>query len=160
MVTTDRARGILGMALTWAVGLAGLSTALLVGGVVLDIVPASVYGIRELAAVAVRAFAVGGAAGALFAVVLARQERTRAFGALHRGRVGTWGFVSAAGVATALAIGMPGALPATVLIPAILLAGTLGAGAAVGILALARRGDKQLHRGIEDAGPDSLPPAT
>jgi hypothetical protein len=50
MVTAVRARGILGMALTWAVGLAGLSTALLVGGVVLGIVPSSVYGIRELAA--------------------------------------------------------------------------------------------------------------
>lgn len=148
------------MAFTWAVGLAGLATALLVGGVVLDVVPSSVFGIRELAAVAVRAFAVGGGAGALFAVVLSRQEGAHTLGALRSGRVGTWGFVAAAGVATALAIGMPGALPATVLIPSILLAGTLGAGAAVGILALARRADKQLGRGNEDAGPDSLPPAT
>jgi hypothetical protein len=160
MVTPDRARGILGMALTWAVGLAGLATALLVGGVVLDIVPSSVFGIRELAAVAVRAFAVGGGTGALFAMVLARQERAHTLGALHSGRVGTWGFVAAAGMATALAIGMPGALPASVLIPAIFLAGALGAGTAVGILALARRADKQLRRGNEDAGPDSLPPAT
>jgi hypothetical protein len=148
------------MAITWAVGLAGLATALLVGGVVLDVVPSSVFGIRELAAVAVRAFAVGGGAGALFAMVLSRQERAQTFGALHRGRVGTWGFVAAAGVATALAIGMPGALPAAVLIPSILLAGTLGAGAAVGILALARRADTRRMRGNEDAGPDSLPPAT
>lgn len=160
MVTAVRARGILGMALTWAVGLAGLSTALLIGGVVLGIVPSSVYGIRELAAVAVRAFAVGGAAGALFAITLARQERARAFAALRRSRVGAWGFVAAAGVATALTIGMPGALPVTVLLPAVLLAGTLGAGAAVGILMLARRADARLRRGSEDADPNALPPAT
>ena len=81
------------MALTWAVGLTGLATSLLVGGVLLDIVPASVYGIRELVAVAVRAFAVGGAAGALFAMVLARQERDSTFATLRRGRVAAWGFI-------------------------------------------------------------------
>lgn len=44
-----RARGILGMVLAWGVGLAGLATSLLVGGVLLEVVPSSVYGIRELA---------------------------------------------------------------------------------------------------------------
>ena len=160
MERSTRARGILGMALTWAVGLAGLSTALLAGGVALGIVPASVYGIRELVAVGVRAFAVGGAAGALFALVLARQERARTFDALRRGRVGAWGFLGAAGAAGALAIGMPGALPVTVLLPAVLLAGTLGAGAAVGMLALARRADARLRRASEDADPNFLPPTT
>jgi hypothetical protein len=157
MVTATRARGILGMALTWAVGLAALATSLLVGGVLLDIVPASVYGIRELVAVGVRAFAVGGAAGALFAMVLARQERASAFGALRRGRVAVWGFVGAAGVASALVIAAPAALPAMVLVPAVLIAGTLGAGAAVGVLALARRGDARLHRASEAADQTSLP---
>lgn len=41
MVSAVRARGILGMALTWGVGLAALATTLLVGGIVLGIVPAS-----------------------------------------------------------------------------------------------------------------------
>lgn len=158
MVTPVRARGILGMALTWAVGLAGLATSLLVGGVLLDIVPASVYGIRELAAVAVRAFAVGGAAGALFAMVLARQESGTALRAIRRGRVAAWGFVGAASVASALAIAAPGVLPALVLVPAVLVAGGLGAGAAVSALALARRADARLRAG-EDAGHEALPPA-
>ena len=115
------------MALTWGVGLAGLSTALLIGGVVLGIVPASLYGIRELVALAIRGFAVGGGAGALFALVLARQERAHTFDALRRGRVGAWGFLSAAAAAALLSIGMPGALPVTILLSAIILAGTLGA---------------------------------
>jgi hypothetical protein len=145
------------MALTWAVGLAGLATSLLVGGVLLDIVPASVYGIRELVAVAVRAFVVGGAAGALFAMVLARQERATTFGALRRGRVAAWGFVAGAGVASALTLAAPGVLPATVLLASVLSAGTLGAGAAVGVLALARRADARLRR-AEGGERSSLPP--
>ena len=158
MVMPIRARGILGMALTWAVGLAGLATSLLVGGVLLNIVPASVYGIRELVAVAVRALVVGGAAGALFAMVLARQERATVFGALRRGRVAAWGFVAAAGVASALTLSAPGMLPAMILVPAVLIAGTLGAGAAVGILAVARRAGARL-RPSDDAGRGFLPPA-
>lgn len=157
MVSSVRARGIFGMALTWAVGLAGLATSLLVGGVLLDIVPASVYGIRELVAVAVRAFVVGGAAGALFAMVLARQERATTFGALRRGRVAAWGFVAGAGVASALTLAAPGVLPATVLLASVLSAGTLGAGAAVGVLALARRADARLRR-AEGGERSSLPP--
>lgn len=157
MTATARARGILGVALTWAVGLVALSTTLLVGGVVLGIVPATVFGIRELVAVAIRAFAVGGGAGALFAMVLARQERGRTFDALRRGRVGAWGFIAAAGAAAALTLGMPESLPVMVLIPAILLAGTVGAGGAIGMLGLARRADTQLRRGSDDA--DSSFPA-
>jgi hypothetical protein len=156
MMMPARARGILGMALTWAVGLTGLATSLLVGGVLLDIVPASVYGIRELVAVAVRAFVVGGAAGALYAMVLARHERATTFGALRRGRVAAWGFVAAAGVASALTLAASGVLPAMILIPAVLIAGTLGAGAAVGVLVLARRADARLRPG-EDGGRSSLP---
>lgn len=152
------ARGILGMALTWAVGLTGLATSLLVGGVLLDVVPASVYGIRELVAVAVRAFAVGGAAGALFAFVLARQERTTVFRALRRGRVAAWGFVGAAGVAAGLALTAPAVLPALVLVPAVIVAGALGSGAAVGVLEFARRADARL-RPIGDAKHSELPPA-
>lgn len=159
MVAPVRARGILGMSVAWAVGLAGLATSLLVGGVLLGIVPSSVYGIRELVAVAVRGLAVGGAAGALFAMVLARQERKTAFGSLRSGRVAAWGFVGAAGIASALMLAAPAVLPALVFVPAILLAGTLGAGAAVSVLALARRADARL-RPIEVAPPSSLPPAT
>lgn len=145
------------MALTWGVGLAGVATSLLVGGVLLDIVPASVYGIRELVAVAVRAWVVGGAAGALFAMVLARKERATTLSALRRGRVATWGFVACAGIASALLLTAPVVLPVVVLVPSILLAGTLGAGAAVGAVGLARRGDPVLRSG-EDAEQRSLPP--
>jgi hypothetical protein len=158
MVTPVRARGILGMALAWALGLTALATSLLVGGVLLDIVPASVYGIRELVAVAVRAFVVGGAAGAIFAMILTRQERASAFGELRRGRVAAWGFVGAAGAASALFIAAPAALPAMIVGSAILIAGALGAGSAVGVLALARRADARLHGASEGVDQSSLPP--
>ncbi len=158
MVSPVRARGILGMAIAWGVGLAGLATSLLVSGVLLDVVPSSVYGIRELVAVAVRGLAVGGAAGALFAVVLARQERKTTFASLRSGRVAAWGFVGSAGIASVLALTAPAALPALVLVPAILLAGALGAGASVSVLTLARRADAKL-RPIDAAPPSSLPPA-
>lgn len=150
------ARGVLGMALTWAVGLAGMATSLLVGGVLLGVVPESVYGIRELVAVAVRALAVGAAAGSAFAFVLARQERTTAFGQLRRGRVAAWGFLGSAAVAVALTLAAPVALPALVLVPAVLIAGTLGAGSAVGVLELARRADAQLRPLVDPTRP-SLP---
>lgn len=158
MVSPMRARGILGMAVAWGVGLAGLATSLLVGGVLLDVVPSSVYGIRELVAVAVRGLAVGGAAGALFAIVLSRQERKTTFGSLRRGRVAAWGFVAAAGIAAAVTLAAPAVLPALVMVPAILLAGALGAGASVSMLTLARRADAKL-RAIDAVPPSSLPPA-
>ncbi len=152
MAMPARARGILGMALTWGVGLAGVATSLLVGGVLLDIVPASVYGIRELVAVAVRALVVGGAAGALFAMVMARKERATTLTALRRGRVATWGFLATAGIASALMLTAPVVLPVVVLVPSILLAG-----AAVGVLGVARRGDPLLRSG-EESEQSSLPP--
>jgi hypothetical protein len=157
MMSAARARGILGMALTWGVGLAGLSTALLVGGVMLGVVPSSVYGIRELVAVAIRALAVGGGAGALFALVLARQERAHSFDALTSRRLGTWGFLAGAGAAAVLAIGMPGSLPLAVLISATLVAGALGAGAGVGVLAIARHGVAQVRAWRDEADPKGLP---
>ena len=57
-----RARGLVRTALTWAVGLSILATTILVTGVTLGFVPASVFGIRELVAVAIRTFVAGGAA--------------------------------------------------------------------------------------------------
>ncbi|MFI5230978.1 MAG: hypothetical protein ACHQSE_00575 [Gemmatimonadales bacterium] len=152
-----RARGILGMAITWGVGLAGFATTLLVGGVMLGVVPGSIFGIRELVAVAARAFIVGGGAGALFALVVARRARADNFDTLRLRSFGAWGFTAAAGAAAMLAIGMPGSLPATILIPSILLAGTLGAGAAAGMLVIARRGVKQVREWREDSN-TYLPP--
>lgn len=153
-----RSSAVIRMALTWGVGLAAVATSLLVGGVLLDVVPESVYGIRELVAVAVRALVVGGAAGALFAVVLARQERSTLFGALRRRRVAGWGFIGAAAVAGALALTSPVALPVLVLLPAVLAAGALGSGFAVGLLAVARRADARLRPG-EAATRSALPPS-
>jgi hypothetical protein len=159
-MTANRARGILGMAITWGVGLAGLATTLLVGGVMLGAVPGSIFGIRELVAVAARAFVVGGGAGALFALVVARQSRARDFDALRLRSFGAWGFTAAAGAAAVLAIGMPGSLPAAILIPSILLAGTLGAGAAAAMLLVARRGVKQVRGWREDTHSSFLPPGS
>ena len=159
MMKSNRARGVLGMALTWGVALSGVACSLLVGGVLLGVVPESVYGIRELVAVAVRGLVVGGAAGALFAMVLARKERATRLGELRRGRLAAWGFVSTSAVAAVLTLTAPVVLPALVLLPAILVAGAFGSGAAVGVLRLAQRADARLHPSA-DAPPSALPPAS
>jgi hypothetical protein len=94
----------------------------------------------------------------VFALVMARQERATTFGALRRGRIAAWGFLGTAGVGLALTLAAPVVLPALVLVPAVLLAGTLGAGTAVGALGLARRADAQLRAGTSETRPP-LPPA-
>lgn len=139
MPTVFRARGVLRTALTWGVGLAVLASTLLIGGVELGLVPANIYGIRELVAVAVRNFIAGGLAGGVFAMLMAYRERGRTFAQLSYGRLGTTGFVSAAMLGAFAFVAAPVALPATVFAAGTLGFGLLGAAFAAGSLALARR---------------------
>jgi MFS family permease len=156
MVSPVRARGILGMALIWAIGLSTFATTLLIGGVLLGLVPSSLYGIRELVAVAVRAFAFGVGVGALFAVLLSWRERGKGLSALTGRQVGALGFVAGAALGAALALAGPVVLPAAVLVAAIGGWGLIGAGLSVGLLKVARRTPVLVGR---DPEPRNLPAA-
>jgi hypothetical protein len=152
-----RARGILGMALIWATGLSAFATTLLIGGVLLGLVPSSLYGIRELVAVAVRAFAFGAGVGALFAVLLSRRERGKELNALTGRRVGALGLVAGAALGAVLMLAVPVVLPAAVVAAAITGWGLIGAGLSMGMLKVARR-TPVLSGGEPE--PRNLPPAS
>ena len=156
MVSPARARGVLGMALIWATGLSALATTLLIGGVLLGLVPSSLYGIRELVALAVRAFAFGAGVGALFALLLSWRERGKGLSALTGRRVGALGFVAGAALGAALVLAAPVVLPAAVLVAAIAGWGLIGAGLSVGMLKVARRTPVLSGR---DPEPRTFPPA-
>ena len=65
------------MALTWGVGLAALSTGTLALGLATGLVPAEIFGARELVAVATRGLLAGGVAGGGFGWLLARRSLSR-----------------------------------------------------------------------------------
>jgi hypothetical protein len=66
-------------------------------------VPSSIFGARELVAVAVRGFAAGAVAGGIFGWLLSKREQGSALSALSVRRVAAWGFVAAAAVPTIMA---------------------------------------------------------
>ena len=156
MVSPLRARGILGMAFMWATGLSIFATTLLIGGVLLGLVPSSLYGIRELVALAVRALAFGAGVGALFAVLLSWRERGKELSSLTGRRVGALGLVAGAALGAVVVLAAPVVLPAAVVAAAITGWGLLGAGLSMGMLKVARR-TAVLSGG--DPEPHHLPPA-
>lgn len=158
MVSLLRARGVLRTAGTWAVGLSLLASTLLVLGIEFGVVPASVFGIRELVALAVRTFVAGGIAGGLFALLVARREQGRDIAELSYRRIGSAGFVCAAALGVLLGLAAPGVLPASVLIAGTLGLGMLGSGFAIGSLALARRAEGTIAVAkLESGSSDRLP---
>ncbi len=159
MFSALRARGILRTAATWAVGLSALAVTVLVAGIELQLIPASVFGIRELVAVAIRAFVAGGVAGSLFASLVARREQGRGLAELSYGRLGTSGFLGAATIGAALGLAAPGVLPLSVLIAGTLGLGCIGTGLSIATLALARRAaGLPMMRRLGSVPPASLPP--
>lgn len=159
MLSTLGARGVLRTAITWGVGLATLASALLIGGVELGLVPATVFGIRELVALAARAFVAGGLMGGLFALSVARRERGRHLMELSYGRFGTSGFFGGSALGVALGLATPGLLPVGVLLASVIGLGLIGTGFSVATLALARRAaGLPLARRLERATQPPLPP--
>lgn len=160
MVSTFRARGVLRTAATWGLGLSALATSLLIGGVEFGIVPASVFGIPELVALAARAFVAGAVMGGIFALAVARRERGRSLAELRYGRFGSSGFLGGAGLGVALGLGAPAVLPLAVLGASAVGLGLIGSGFSVATLAMARRADGlPVARRLGSATPISLPPA-
>ena len=160
MLSTLLARGVLRTAITWAVGLSALATTLLIGGVELGLVPAAVFGIREMVALAARTFVAGGVMGAVFALSVARRERGRSLMELSYGRFGTSGFVGGTVLGVALGLATPGVLPLGVLVAGVIGLGLVGMGFSVATLALARRAaGLPVGRRLQSGGQPPLPPA-
>ncbi len=154
-----RARGILGTAMTWAVGLSALSCAVLIVGVEAGLLPSEIFGIKELVAIGVRNFVAGGVAGGLFAFVMSRRERGRRIAELSYRRTGTWGFVGLGAVGALLGLAAPAVIPAGVLAAGSVGLGVLGSGFAMGSLALARRAEAlPVDARLEQGSTDRLPP--
>ena len=140
-----RIRGILGTALTWAIGWGAAGAGLHLFGIGLS---------RHLGETAFFGAFLGFLAGGSFAVTLAAIEGRRRLDQLSLGRVGLWGALG--GVAVAYWFVGPISWSAFSVYPVLFIKGMaytfvppilLGAGFAAGSVALARRGDNKM---IED----------
>jgi hypothetical protein len=98
-----RLRGVLVAAAIWGVAFWGLSAAFLLGMLIVGAdAPAPI--LRGLIDVAPTSLAMGGVAGAAFAVILSALGRKQPLTTLSKARVGRWGFV--AGLLTAVGFRM------------------------------------------------------
>src|SRR5215831_20575905 len=86
-----RLRGLLRTSFTAGAVLSALATGTLALGLVTGLVPSSIFGARELIAVAIRGFAAGAVAGGLFSWFVARGERGKSLSTLSTPRVALWG---------------------------------------------------------------------
>ncbi len=152
-----RFRGIFGVAVTWGIALSALATSSLALGLAFGLVPTSVFGARELVALAVRGLFAGGLAGALFGYLLANRERESTLATMSMRRIALWGFLGAASIPVILSLASVGPpLPIGVLV-----AGTLGFGGIGGLLGtatlrIARRDSARLN--AAEQGPSRLMP--
>lgn len=135
-----RFRGLIGMSAIWGVALAGLATTSLAIGLATGLVPASIFGARELVAVAVRGLAAGAVGGGLFAWVLSRRERGELLSTLSPRRIALWGALAAGSVPPIFALILSGpALPIGVLAAGSVLFAAGGGAMGVALVRVARR---------------------
>ena len=130
-----------------------------IGGVVLGLVPAEVFGIRELVAVAARTFVAGGMMGTVFALSVARRERGHGLAELSYSRFGASGLLGGSALGIALVLATPGILPLGVAVAGAIGFGLVGAGFSIATLAFARRAEGlPVGRRLESATHPQLPP--
>jgi len=147
MEDSRRFRGIFGIATMWGVALATLATGSLALGLATGLVPPSVFGARELVAVAVRGLLAGGVAGGLFAWLLAQRERGHSLATLSTRRVALWGFVAAGSLPVILALAAVGpVLPLGVLVAGTAGFGGIGSLLSTATLRMARRAEARLDK--------------
>ena len=151
MADSRRFRGIIGTAITWGVALSALATGTLALGLATGLVPSSIFGARELVAVAVRGLLLGGVAGGLFGWLLARRERGQSLATVSSRRVAVWGFIAAGSVAPILALAANGPiLPIGLLAAATVGYGGIGALLSSATLRIARRAQARLEGADEE----------
>jgi hypothetical protein len=154
---TRRYRGLIRMSLTAGAAMATVATGALAIGLATGLVPTSIFGPRELIAVAIRAFGFGAVAGGVFAWFVSRGAHGQTLLALSTRRVAWWGGLATASVPLLALLAAGGAVvPIGVVAAATLLAGIGGSVVSASMLRLARRGEKRLD--AADARPDHLLP--
>jgi hypothetical protein len=138
-----RYRGLVRTSLTAGTVMSVIATGALAIGLVTGLVPSSVFGVRELIAVAIRGFGAGAVAGGLFSWFVARRARGQVLSALSSGRVALWGGLATGCVFLLAGLAAPGIVPITVLATAVVVAGVGGSVVSAGMLRLARRVPRQ-----------------
>lgn len=137
-----RLRGILGIATTWGVAFSVIGTTLVVSGVVTGLLPASIFGPRQVVAVAIENFLMGGLAGTLFSLFFASGERRQTLETLSMPRVALWGFLGVGVPTAALVLGASVLYGRMSLLAAplgVAMAGAMGSAMSVATIKLARR---------------------
>jgi hypothetical protein len=124
--------------------MSAIATSALAIGLVTGLVPSSIFGVRELIAVAIRGFGAGAVAGGLFAWFVARGARDQVLSALSSRRVALWGGLATGSVFLLAGLAAPGIVPISVLATAVVVAGVGGSVVSAGMLRLARRAPQQL----------------
>jgi hypothetical protein len=153
MNITRRLRGLVGMATTWGVCFAALSSLFFLGIRLAGSLPLEMFGARAVIAIAARGFVFGALAGALFSLVLVAAERRRTLSGLSSGRVALWGFLGTAVIPfVSVALSSPKAalqLPISIIVAGTLTYGAIGSAVATMILGVARRAPAQTIEGAE-----------
>ena len=149
-------RGVLRISLTAGAVLSALATGALALGLATGLVPSSIFGARELVAVAIRGFVAGVGAGALFSWFVVREEHGRTLATLSTRRVALWGGLATGGVFLSAGLAAISRIPIGVLAAGSILAGIGGSVVSAGMLRAARRAPQQL--GEPDVNPERLLP--
>ncbi len=137
-----RLRGILGIATTWGVAFSLFATTLVLSGVAVRLFPVSIFGPRQIVAIAIENFLMGGLAGTLFSLFFATGERRQTLESLSMPRVALWGFLGVGVPAAALVLGaifMYGRIPLLAAPLGVAMAGAMGSAMSVATIKLARR---------------------
>jgi hypothetical protein len=152
-----RYRGLVRTSLTAGIVLSALATGALAIGLATGLVPASIFGARELVAVAIRGFSAGAVAGGLFSWFVRRGERGQSLSTLSASRVALWGGLAAGSVPLLAALTATGpVLSIGVLAAGTVLFGIGGSVVSAGMLRVARRAPERLQE--PDANRDRLLP--
>jgi hypothetical protein len=157
MDEAHRYRGLVRTSFTAGVTISAIATGALALGLATDLVPSSIFGARELVAVAMRSFGAGALAGGLFAWFVARGERGQTLSTVSTRRVALWGGLATGSVFLLIpAVAAGPVIPIGVLISASTLAGIGGSVASAAMLRVARGSAQRL--GAADVSSDRLLP--
>ena len=157
MDDSHRYRGLVRTSLTAGLVLSALATGALAIGLATGLVPESIFGARELIAVAIRGFSTGAVAGGLFSWLVRRGERGQSLSTLSASRVALWGGLAGGSLPLLAALTATGpALPLGVLAASSVLFGIGGSVVSAGMLGIARRAPERLRE--PDANTDRLLP--
>jgi hypothetical protein len=152
-----RYRGVIRMSLTAGVALSVIASATMTLGLATGLVPKEIFGAREIATLAVRAFIAGAAAGGLFGWLVAHRERDQTLSTLSIRRVALWGGIATGSVPLVATLAATGpTAPIGILAAATVAYGIGGSVISATMLRLARRMPRQL--GEPDSRTDRLPP--